>query len=566
MNFFNATACMRKWCASSNWLRVWLGGVPMFLGAQPRIAKVVVAEPTAPVVVTEHPAATAVGVEILRQGGNAYDAAVAVHFALAVVMPRAGNLGGGGFAVLRRADGTAAALDFRETAPALAHERMFLDSAGRLRPGASLYSGLAVGVPGAVAGMWQLHQYGGRLPWKALVEPAAALADTGFFLTPYQARLWNEYREWWQRQNPDCPFPFGEVKFTAGQRIRQPRLATTLRRIAERGAAAFYRGPVARAVARTVHAHQGILTTQDLREYMPVWRPPLTDTLDSVAIITMPPPSAGGLALIQLMRILRTYPWDEWKWNGWPAVQRRVAAMAHVFAARLQYVGDPRDVQVPVRYLLSPRFADSVRTLIERRATTPLPAAEPSGRHTTHYSIVDSAGHAVSVTTTLNSNFGSGIYVCEAGFFLNNEMDDFSARPGALNQFGLMGSDINAVRPRRRPVSSMTPTIVVVNGRLRYILGTPGGTTIPTTVFNVLARVFFYGDDLAAAVAAPRLHHQGVPKTVFFERLPWPVRWKLRRRGLVPRKRSLGRVSAVGVEPSRRIGVGDPRSDNVAGR
>ena len=554
---------MRKWFVFSTWLSL---GAPIVVKGQFQVAKVVVADHTNPIVVTEHPAATVVGLEIIRKGGNAYDAAVAVHFALAVVMPRAGNLGGGGFAVIRQADGSAAALDFRETAPILAHEQMFLDSAGEVIPDASLFSGLAVGIPGAVAGMWQLYQRGGQLPWEDLIAPAIRLADSGFELTPYQARLWNRFRDHWRQQNPNCPFPFGKQSFQAGQRIRQPRLAATLRHIARHKAAGFYRGTIARAIVHTVIQNGGIFTLEDLQRYTPRWSLPLADTIDSVVILTMPPPSAGGIALIQLYRILRHYPWDRWRWNGWPGMWVRLQAMRHVFAARLQYVGDPRDILVPVHYLISDRFADSVRAIID--ASLPIAANDQirEGSQTTHYSIVDSMGNAISVTTTLNSNFGSGIYVCEAGFFLNNEMDDFSVRPGYLNQFGLPGSSVNVVRPGRRPVSSMAPTIVVVDGQLRYVLGTPGGTTIPTTVFNVLAHLLYYRDNMVIAVAAPRLHYQGIPNVVFFEKMPWTVWWRLRRRGLMARRRSLGRISAIGVYPDRRIGVGDPRSDNAAGR
>ncbi len=544
-------------------LALWL--VPLVLHAQQvHIGKAVKGGPHAAAVSAEHPAAVRVGLDIMAQGGNAYDAAVAVHFALAVVMPRAGNLGGGGFAVIRDAAGEAAALDFRETAPIYAQRDMYLDSAGRLIPGASLYGGLAVAVPGAVAGMWQLHQRGGRLPWEKVIAPAIALADTGFFLTPYQARLWNRYRQRWAHQNPDCPFPFGEGPFKAGRRIVQKALARTLQTIARKKAVGFYRGWVAKALVRTVHQQGGIIGMDDLRQYYPVWRRPLVDTIDSVTLITMPPPSAGGIALIQLYRILKPYPWKQWRWTGWPATWARVVAMRHVFAARLRYVGDPAAVHVPVQWLISRAFADSVRALLNQSEPI-LEKSAGKSHSTTHLSVVDSAGNAVSITTTLNSNFGSLVYVCDAGFFLNNEMDDFTAQVGKRNQFGLLGSDINMIRPRRRPVSSMTPTIVLVNGRLRYVLGTPGGTTIPTTVFQVLARALWYGDSPPAALAAPRIHHQGVPRTVFFERMPWTVRWRLHRRGLRTRRRSLGRISAITVRPHHRQAVGDPRSDNVGG-
>ncbi len=538
--------------------------VPIFLLAQSvEVGKVVAGGPRVPAVSAEHPVAVRVGLGVLRRGGNAYDAAVAMHFALAVVMPRAGNIGGGGFAVVRDSSGAAMALDFREVAPIYARRDMYLDSAGNVIPGASLYGGLAVAVPGAVAGMWQLHQRGGRLDWADVLAPAIALADTGFFLTPYQAKLWNRYRARWARQHPDCPTPLGAGPFRPGQRIVQKALARTLRTIAEKHAVGFYRGWVAKALVNAVRKQGGIIGMDDLRQYYPVWRQPLVDTIDSVTIITMPPPSAGGIALIQLYRILKGFPWREWSWKGWPATWMRVAAMGHVFAARLRYVGDPEAVRVPVRRLISQHFADSVRALLGRSALVLSEAGR--GHSTTHLSVVDAAGTAISITTTLNSNFGSGVYVCEGGFFLNNEMDDFTARVGRQNQFGLVGSDINMIRPRRRPVSSMTPTIVLVNGRLRYVLGTPGGTTIPTTVFQVLVRALWYGDGLAAALAAPRLHHQGMPRVVFYERMPWGVRWRLRRRGLSVRRRPLGRVSAVGVWRGRRVAAGDPRSDNVGG-
>ncbi|RMF71415.1 MAG: gamma-glutamyltransferase, partial [Acidobacteria bacterium] len=517
---------------------------------------------------TPEPHATEVGRQVLARGGNAIDAAIAVHFALAVTFPYAGNLGGGGFAVLAGADGPPAALDFRETAPAAAHPALFLDERGEVIAGLSLHSPLAAGVPGSVRGMAELHARGASLPWDELLAPAIALARDGFVLDPWTARSFDEAA----RRFAAVPEPLrAHLDFAqtfrgrAGETFRQPELAATLERIAREGPDEFYRGETARLIVAEMRRGGGLITADDLAAYRAVWREPLTGRWRGRTLVTMPPPSSGGVALLQLLGILERLELPP----------PRSAARAHlfaeiekrVFADRSEYLGDPDFVAVPVAELLAPdyleRRAAEVRAAGGRRSDPAsiapgLAAVMPAeGADTLHFSVIDAAGRAVAVTTTINAGYGSGIVVDGAGFLLNNEMDDFAARPGVPNLYGVTGGAANRVEGGKRPLSSMTPTIVLGDdGAPRLALGSPGGPTIFTTVFQVLVHRFEDGMPLADAVAAPRVHHQWPPRragedALYVERdapfrLPAPVLDELRALGYhVVEREPLGNVQAV---------------------
>jgi gamma-glutamyltranspeptidase/glutathione hydrolase len=471
-------------------------------------------------VVTSHPLASEVGVEILRRGGNAVDAAVAVAFALAVVHPVAGNLGGGGFMVVRAHDDTVRALDFREVAPSAASRFMYVDSSGNVLA-SSLTGHLSVGVPGTVAGLFEAHRRFGRLPWKDLVAPAVRLARDGHTLDGVRSRQIAREAERLAR------FPASRAQFLVngeapppGTRFVQPDLARTLQLIADSGSRVFYHGSIADLIGQEMTRGGGLITREDLARYRVKWRDPIEIGYRGYAIYTMPPPSGGGVTLAEILNVMEGYaplpPFGSAR-----VMHLETEAMRRAYADRNAFLGDPDFVEIPLARLLSKSYAATLRADIDpQRATPSLPArGGPSdGTETTHYSVVDADGNAVSCTTTLNNDFGSAVTVAGAGFLLNDEMDDFMTAPGRPNLFGLVQGEANAIAPGKRMLSGMTPAIVLdPAGRLFLVLGSPGGSRITTAVYQVLSNAIDQDMRLPTAVAAPRLHHQAVPDTLHLE-------------------------------------------------
>ena len=487
--------------------------------------------------------ASEAGVAALRAGGNAVDAAVATGFALAVTFPVAGNVGGGGFLVVRFPDGTATTLDYRETAPAAATRDMFLDSAGVFVPTRSQVGALASGVPGAVAGLVAAHERWGRLPLSDVIAPALALATDGFALSREEAARLNGFRSRFSQFESTARAFVPAAPFAEGDRFRQPELAVVLTRIRDRGRAGFYAGETARLVVEEMRRNGGLITLADLAAYEPVERPPVVGLYRGHRVISMGPPSSGGIALLQLLASVEPFDVRAMGVNSSATVHLMGEAMRRVYADRAEWLGDPGFTRVPVAGLVDTAYVRARMATFDPARTTPsvdLAAGLPPGAaprespQTTHYSVVDADGMAVSTTTTLNGAFGSGLVVGGAGFFLNNEMDDFAAAPGVPNMFGLVGSEANAVAPGKRMLSSMTPTIVESpDGRLLLVVGSPGGGRIITAVFEAILNVVDHGMTASEAVAAPRVHHQHLPDVLFAERgaLARDVADNLRARG-----------------------------------
>jgi gamma-glutamyltranspeptidase / glutathione hydrolase len=476
-------------------------------------------------VVSDAPLATDVGLQVMRGGGNAVDAAVATAFALAVVYPEAGNVGGGGFMIARLADGTTAALDFREKAPLAATRDMYLDTAGNLTE-RSVLGHLASGVPGAVMGLWEAHQRFGTKPWAELVAPAIQLAEEGFVV---DRELAASVRGAAPRLRGFAAsaelFLPGGVPLEEGSRWRNPDLGRVLRLVAERGAAGFYEGETADLIVDEMRRGGGIITHDDLRRYRAEWRTPVEFTYRGHRVISMPPASSGGITLAIIANVLDGYPLDRLGWQSQAALHVTAEAMRRAFADRNHFLGDPAFVQFPQEMLVSRTYADRLRATIDpARATPSLEvrpglAAQLEPAHTTHFSIVDPAGNAVALTTTINELYGSAVTIRGAGIVMNNEMDDFAAKPGTPNMFGLVQGEANAIAPGKRMLSAMTPTIVLDReDRVLIVTGARGGPRIITAVFQVISNVLDYGMDVAAAVHAPRIHHQHLPDVLYYER------------------------------------------------
>ncbi|MGI9160189.1 MAG: gamma-glutamyltransferase [Saprospiraceae bacterium] len=522
------------------------------------------------VVVAAHPLAARVGADILRQGGNAADAAVAVQFALAVVYPQAGNIGGGGFLVYRAHTGETAALDFREKAPAAAAETMYVDSLGRVMTQKSRFGALACGVPGSVDGMWETHKKYGRLPWAQLVQPAIDFAEKGFQITRQEADNLNKERFNFFRHSSIMP-AFARMKdWSEGDWLLQPELGKTLRRIASEGRDGFYKRVVATLIVREIQKEGGLMTMTDLDNYKSVWRKPLEFDWNGLRIITMPPPSSGGILLGQMLGMLAGRMPADTGFHSAEAVHLMAEVARRAFADRATHLGDPDAYPVPVDTLMSAAYlAARMADFNPDKATlSKSVAAGKISEQTTHISIVDAEGNAAAVTTTLNDAYGSRLVIPGAGFIMNNEMDDFSAKPGTPNLYGAIGGKANAVAPGKRPLSSMTPTIITQGGKLSMVLGTPGGTTIPGTVFQVILNTYHFKLPLPEAVRATRFHHQWAPDQLFIEEggLPESVIEQLANMGhtIVPRG-PIGRVEAVLIRPDgKRQGVADVRGDDAA--
>ncbi len=532
-------------------------------------------------VVSPHPLATQVGLDILQQGGTALDAAIAVQFALAVVYPRAGNIGGGGFMLIHLEDGTTTSLDYREKAPLAATRDMYLDDQGEIIPRASLDGIRSVGVPGTVAGLEAAYaKYGSKslFPWDQLLAPAVELADRGFAVSSAEAERLNEHLPKFLKHNT-TPNPFTEPEaWETGRVLRQPELAETLRRIQAAGRDGFYQGETAAALLAEMERQEGYITQADLDSYEAVWRDPILSEFENYQIASMPLPSSGGIVLGQMVEMVKGLPLSQWGFQDINSTHTMIEAMRRAYTDRARFMGDQDFYPVPVDSLLDPAYLkEKMASLRFDSATisTQLQAASFSvpieSFETTHTSIVDSMGNAVSVTTTLNANYGSKVWVDGAGFFLNDEMDDFSSKPGTPNMFGLVGGEANAIEPGKRMLSSMTPTIVLRDGEVYLVLGTPGGSTIITSVFQVFMNVAVFGLDLEEAVHAPRFHHQWLPDEVWIEedRDYGSLPEDLQRLGhTVVEKKRIGAVKAI-IRRSNGSwkGVGDIRQpdDHAAG-
>lgn len=542
------------------------------------------------IVASDHRLASEVGADILRQGGNAIDAAVAVGFALAVVLPYAGNLGGGGFMLVREAKtGSVHAVDFRETAPAAARKEMFLNREGVVIPGKSTITPYAVAVPGTVAGLLAAAQQFGVLPLKTLMSPAIALAESGFIVSPVLAQQFSRHRshlERWpstrevffKRQHGVANCPISEcpssslVTYEAGETLLQPDLARTLRLIAENGIDGFYSGPVAQSIVDTLATSSRPMTLEDLARYRVVMRKPAQGTYRGYAVYSMPAPSSGGVHLIQMLNILERFPLSEYGAGSAKTIHLIAESARLVYADRAQYLGDPDFVSVPQRGLTAKSYADALVQRIDMLRATPSkqvkagPAGDYESEQTTHFSVMDASGNVVSCTYTLNLNFGSGIVARGTGMLLNNEMDDFSAKPGAANAFGLLGGSANAIEPGKRPLSSMTPVIVLKEGEPWLATGTPGGARIITTVLQTILNTIDFKMNIAEALSMPRVHHQWMPDFLRIEKglSPDTIRL-LKEKGHVVRVMpTMGRVQTVQQQDGVLFGATDPRNPDGA--
>ncbi len=528
-------------------------------------------------VVSAHPRASDVGVKIMKRGGNAVDAMVATNFALAVVYPRAGNIGGGGFMVIRLPDGKAKALDFREMAPGKARKDLYLDEEGNVIPGLSTAGGLSIGVPGTVAGLHAAWKKYGRIKnWNILLQPAIKLAKKGFAISKSEARRLNKYQKDFIKYNPGNKV-FIKDRWKEGDILKQPELAKTLEIIANRGPEGFYEGEVARAIVKKVKETGGIMELSDLLNYKSKFRLPIIVYYKDYKIISMPPPSSGGIALGQLLHITENYPIEEWGFHSYKTTHLMVEAEKRVYADRAKYLGDSDFYPVPVDKLLDRDYLKDKMADFNFESATPSDYIIPGGFElqkesfeTTHISIIDKNGMAVSCTTTLNSNYGSKVIVDGYGFFLNNEMDDFSAKPGVPNQFGLIGSEANSIAPYKRMLSSMTPTIVEKNNAPFMVLGTPGGSTIITSVYQVILNAIDFDMNMYDAVQAKRFHHQFLPDVIMYEKDAFTpeVFNKLQQAGhQFKQVRALGYVKAILVRDDKLEGSGDERNpdDDVSG-
>lgn len=524
-------------------------------------------------VVSAHPLASKVGVSILRKGGNAIDASIAVQFALAVVYPAAGNIGGGGFMVVREANGKVASLDYREKAPGAAGSNMYLGETGELVEGLSTDGHLASGVPGTVAGLVEAHSRYSRMDWKELVQPAIDLARQGFALTKREARGLNRIQAGLLKLNTISPDFLLKEEWKEGDIIKMVDLAKTLERIRDNGRAGFYEGKTAEDIIAEMKRGGGLISIDDLKNYQAIWRDPIIGNYKGHKIISMPPPSSGGVALMQLLKSVEPFPIGDWGFNATKTVHLITEAERRVYADRATHFGDPDFVNVPMAMLMDSGYIKSrMKSFDETKAT-------PSGDiqagiliaendQTTHLSIVDKEGNAVAVTTTLNGGYGARVIVDGSGFLLNNEMDDFSAKPGTPNMYGVIGGEANKILPQKRMLSSMTPTIVEKDGKLFMVVGTPGGSTIITSVFQTIVNVIDHKMSMQEAVAAKRFHSQWIPDAISpeFKAMSEADSIALVKMGhTFKSKRGIGAVDAILVRKDGKLeGGADPRGDDTA--
>ncbi|WP_291286908.1 gamma-glutamyltransferase [Flavobacterium sp.] len=472
-------------------------------------------------VVSARAEASKVGADIMKKGGNAFDAMVGTELALAVAFPYAGNIGGGGFMVYRKANGEVGSLDYREKAPLAATKDMFLDKEGNVIKGKSTETALAIGVPGTVAGVFAVHKKLGSLPMSEILKPVIALAEKGVIVTLKQQKQLEAYHDAIVKVNGPSTLMAG--KFKESDTIKYAALANTLKRIQKNGRDEFYKGQTAKTLVNYIQKKGGILTLKDLEKYEAKWRKPLQFDYKELKITSMAPPSSGGICLAQIMKMITPYDLSKMGHNSVESIQVIVEAERRAYADRSQFLGDPDFVKIPMKALLSDTYLkDRMSSFNTEKASLSSEIKEGKvtyneSTETTHYSIVDAQGNAVAATTTINDAFGSKYYCDELGFFLNNEMDDFSAKPGSPNMFGLVGNEANSIAPEKRMLSSMTPTIVEKNGKLFMVVGTPGGSTIITSVLQAILNVYEYNLSMQEAVNAPRFHHQWLPDLITFE-------------------------------------------------
>lgn len=521
-------------------------------------------------VASEQELATQIGVDILKAGGNAVDAAVAVGFALAVALPNAGNIGGGGFMMVHDArSGKDIALDFREVAPKGASRNMYLDAGGKVIDGKSLYTHYAVGVPGTVAGMTHALSRWGSMPLARVMAPAIALADKGYPVSVTLAKtLEQEKKNMGRWPATQAVFWKNGAPLQSGERLVQKDLAQSLRLISQQGAKAFYEGAIAQKIVTEMAPHANALSLQDLRDYKVAEREPVRGSYRGYQIVTMPPPSSGGAHLIQILNMMERWPMNQWGADSAQSVHYMTEAMKLAYADRSEYLGDPDFVKIPLKGLISKSYASELAASIKPQQARPGKDIRP-GRpqpyesdQTTHYSVVDKAGNAVAVTYTLNTNFGSGIVARGTGILLNNEMDDFSAKPGVANAYGLVGGDANAVQAGKRPLSSMTPTLVLKDGKPVLVTGSPGGARIITTVLQQVVNHIDFGMNPAEAAATPRFHHQWTPDELRVEKGFSPDTLALLRQWghKVALKASMGRTQTIEIRDGLLRGASDPRN------
>ena len=538
-----------------------------------------------PAVVSARKEASDIGVEIMKNGGNAFDAMVAVHLALAVTYPIAGNIGGGGFVVYHTSEGESGSLDFREKAPGKAFKDMYLDKNGDIIENMSTLGGAAVGVPGSISGIFEIHSKFGSLPIEDLFQPSIELAKNGFIVTKKQEEaLKDKLQDFINVNGSESLF---SQNYKQGDTLKNINLSITLDKISKNGPKAFYEGEIAEMIIEEIEESGGIMTVEDLKNYNSVWRDPIKFKYKGLDIISMPLPSSGGILLGQLLKAIEGYDIGQFGHNSVESIQLMVEAERRAYADRSFYMGDPDFNKLPVYELMDDEYVNSrmasfswdKATLSSEVSHGEVKTIEESDQ-TTHYSIIDADGNSVSVTTTLNTNYGSKVFVEEGGFFLNNEMDDFSSKPGYPNSFGLIGSKANSIEANKRMLSSMTPTIVLKNKKPSLIVGTPGGSTIITSVFQTILNVYEYGMSMQEAVNAPRVHHQWVPDVVIIEEggidsvkdsilksknyfiISLPI--KSDSSGMSARS-SIGKVDAIFIDENGEVSTGaDPRGDDHA--
>ena len=523
-------------------------------------------------VTSAHPIASMVGAAIMKDGGNAFDAAIAIQFTLAVVFPGAGNIGGGGFLLSRNKDGVLMGIDYREAAPSKASRDMYLDENGNPIEGMSRSGASASGVPGSVAGMFSAHPYA-KLPMKTLLQPAYELAANGYVITEREARGLNGERKNFIKNSAQASAFTRKENWKAGDTLYQPELAATILRIQQKGKAGFYEGETAAMIVEEMKNSKGLISLEDLKKYTPQFRKPIEFDYRGHHIISFAPPSSGGILIAQMMQMIAPYPLTVMGVNSFESVSLMVEAQRRAYADRAEHMGDPDFWKVPTKTLTSNTYAqDRMKDYqpgVAGNSKNILAGVAKESEETTHFSVIDEAGNMVSVTTTLNDTYGNKTIVGGAGFLLNNEMDDFSIKPGVPNMYGALGGEANAIQPGKRMLSSMTPTLVTKNNQPYITIGTPGGTTIPNQVYEGLVNVIDHKMSLKAAIDAPRFHHQHIPDNVSVEAdFPEQTINALKEKGYTIVKRgAFGRMDGVMILPNgNRVAAGDKRGDDsVAG-